>query len=84
MEKSVATCEVEVPALTCNALQHEHPCQPIIPTKTGSVSSGLPRSFSQLLTDCSMDSEKGMFTVWQMPIYWAGFYARIGRYQFTE
>ncbi|XP_039142946.1 protein POOR HOMOLOGOUS SYNAPSIS 1 [Dioscorea cayenensis subsp. rotundata] len=58
LEKSVATCEVEVPALTCNALQHEHPCQPIIPTKTGSVSSGLPRSFSQLLTDCSMDSEK--------------------------
>ncbi|KAH7658852.1 hypothetical protein IHE45_17G117500 [Dioscorea alata] len=58
LEKSVATCEVEVPTLTCNALQHEHPCQSVIPTKTGSVSSGLPRSFSQLLTDCSIDSEK--------------------------
>ncbi|KAM0932863.1 hypothetical protein DsansV1_C38g0233451 [Dioscorea sansibarensis] len=60
LEKSVATCEVEVPALTCNALQHEHehPCQPVIPTKAGSVSSALPRSFSQLLTDCSINSEK--------------------------
>ncbi|KAJ0962532.1 hypothetical protein J5N97_027654 [Dioscorea zingiberensis] len=58
LDKSIATCEVEVPALTCNGLQCEHLVQPTLPTKTGSVSSGLPRSFSQLLTDCSTGSER--------------------------
>ncbi|KAG1342852.1 protein POOR HOMOLOGOUS SYNAPSIS 1 [Cocos nucifera] len=57
-EEPVMTCAPEMPALSYNEEQTECSLQPALADNIDTIFSGLPPSFTELLANCSTDTEK--------------------------
>ncbi|XP_038982951.1 protein POOR HOMOLOGOUS SYNAPSIS 1 isoform X2 [Phoenix dactylifera] len=57
-EEPVMTCAPEMPALSYNEEQTECSLRPVVANNIDTIFSGLPPSFTELLTNCSTDTEK--------------------------
>lgn len=55
----VATCALETPALTYNNEQANCALPPLLANNTDNISTGFPRSFVEMLSNCLAETEKG-------------------------